>query len=273
MSAITTWNKIVLSYRRISLNNGNHWHGDHARWYDQWVKVNNYANEIYPIYKPFVHGQVLEIGAGTGLFTQYLVNDAEQIDVLEPSADMLEFLKENVGNQQNLSLYNTTIEQFDFQDRQYNFAFAAHAFFNVMHIDYIIKKILDHCDVLGVVIGNGKPIKPFQVFRDEGLVEKNRVHPPHHMNLLSVLRECGFHYDICHLASATKYIYQSEDELLEKIASQYAILKEKKPAYLEKIKPMIRRNEQGVYVEGNREHVCLLIGKDKVNFHNRPPAK
>ena len=273
MSAISTWNDIVLSYRKASLNNGNHWHGEHARWYDQWVKANNYAREIYPIFQPFVHGKVLEIGAGTGLFTQYLVQDADHIDVLEPSVDMLDLLKANVSNQKKLNFCKTTIEQFDIKNRQYDFGFAAHAFFNVQHIDWVLNDILNSCNLLGVLIGNGKPLDVFQVFRDEELVERERAHPPNHMNLIPVLDECGLHYDICHLTSTTRYTYQSESELLKKIASQNAIRMEKKQAYLEIMKPMIKQNEHGVYLQGNREHVCLLISKDKVYFNNCTPAK
>lgn len=273
MSAISNWNKVVMDYREASLNHGNHWQGEHARWYDDWVKQNNYAEEIYPEFQPFVHGRVLEIGAGTGLFSQYLINDADHLDVLEPSADMLAYLKKNVGNQHKQIYYKTNIEQYDFSGKAYGFVFAAHAFFNVLYIDRIMRDILNHSQYLGVLIGGGKPLDVFQVFRNEGLVEPERAHPPHHKDLLPVLEDCGFHYDICRRETVTKHLYPNEGELLEKTATQCAIRADAMGAYQEIIKPLIQYNENGVYLQGNREHICLIIANEEVCFSNASAAK
>ena len=273
MSAICNWNKVVMDYREASLNHGNHWQGEHARWYDDWVKLNNYAEEIYPVFQPFVHGRVLEIGAGTGLFSQYLINDADHLDVLEPSADMLGYLQKNVGNQHKQTYYKTNIEQFDFFGKEYGFVFAAHAFFNVLYIDRIIRDILNHSQCLGVLIGGGNPLDVFRVFHNEGLVEPERAHPPHHMDLTPVLDDCGFFYDICRKESITKHVYKNEKELLEKTAKQCAIRADAMGAYQEIVKPLINYSENGVYLQGNREHICLVIGKEEVSFINHNPAK
>ena len=268
MSSIENWNETVRMYRQASLQNGNHWHGEHARWYDTWVKENNYAEIVYPLFRPFVQGRVLDIGAGTGLFTQYFIRDADHVDVVEPSEDMLTLLAGNLGNRKNLTFYKTTIENFRYDQKHYDFSFAAHAFFNIMHIDTLLQKLLDHSSILGVLIGSGKPLDIFQVFRDEKLVVENRPHPPSHLDLIPVLEACGISYDIRFISSETKYCYQSKHELLEKIAAQCRIKDETLAPYRQLLEPNIQKNEQGYFVQGKREHVCLLIHKRLATFIN-----
>ncbi|MBI9049720.1 MAG: class I SAM-dependent methyltransferase [Anaerolineaceae bacterium] len=273
MSAITQWKKIVSAYRKASLKKGFQWQGEHAKWYDGWVKENNYAEAVYPIFQPFVHGKVLEIGAGTGLFTQYLMHDADHVDAVEPSADMLDLLKRNVCNKKNINYHKTNIESFDFQMKCYEFSFAAHAFFNVLRIDEVLKEILNHCEVMGVLIGSGKPLDIFQIFCEEHLLNQERPRPPCHLDLISVLEECGLYYDIQFLHTSTTYCYESEAVLLEKVASQCGIRESARGAFFTLISPHIQKKKRGCFLQGNREHVCLLISKTAADFNYCNTAK
>jgi|WetSurMetagenome_2_1015567.scaffolds.fasta_scaffold91073_3 SAM-dependent methyltransferase len=156
MNPLEHWHEIIFNYRQMIDKHGSTWHGQHAQWYDGWIRQNDYASIIYPLYQPYVKGRVLEIGAGTGLFTAYLVKDAEHVTALDPSADMLYYLLRNVPVLTRLETIQLKIEDFLLPSQGYDFILASHALFNVMEIDQVLCKLMGACPCMGLLIGSGE---------------------------------------------------------------------------------------------------------------------
>lgn len=67
----------------------------------------NYHRWIIEEFKPFLHGSVAEVGAGTGNFTQMLVDYTDKLTCFEPSENMYPKLVETAGNNSKISTHQS----------------------------------------------------------------------------------------------------------------------------------------------------------------------
>ena len=76
----------------------------------------NYHRWIIEEFRPFLGASVAEVGAGTGNFTQMLLEHTEQLDCFEPSENMFPKLVETVGNNRKVNTHQSYFG--DTQDEQ-----------------------------------------------------------------------------------------------------------------------------------------------------------
>jgi SAM-dependent methyltransferase len=67
----------------------------------------NYHRWIIEEFKPFLGASVAEVGAGTGNFTQMLLEHTKNIDCFEPSENMFPRLVKTVGDNSKISTYQS----------------------------------------------------------------------------------------------------------------------------------------------------------------------
>jgi SAM-dependent methyltransferase len=72
-------------------------------------RVYHYNHWIYNTVRPFLRGAILEVGAGVGNITQFLLNHP-RIACLEPSETFVEYLNNRFADHRNLSVHQAKIE-------------------------------------------------------------------------------------------------------------------------------------------------------------------
>jgi SAM-dependent methyltransferase len=72
-------------------------------------QVYHYNHWIYNCVRPFLWGAILEVGAGVGNITQFLLNHP-RIACLEPSKPYVEYLKNRFADHANVSIHQAMIE-------------------------------------------------------------------------------------------------------------------------------------------------------------------
>jgi SAM-dependent methyltransferase len=73
-------------------------------------RVYHYNHWIYNTVRPFLKGAILEVGAGVGNITQFLLNHP-RIACLEPSEPYVEYLRNRFADHRNLSVHQAKIEE------------------------------------------------------------------------------------------------------------------------------------------------------------------
>jgi SAM-dependent methyltransferase len=74
-----------------------------------------YHKWIYTIFKPYIGKSIIEIGCGTGNFTQYLLDEASVISI-DRSGEFLDTLKEKFGHRHNLSIRKMDVFDEEFME-------------------------------------------------------------------------------------------------------------------------------------------------------------
>jgi 16S rRNA A1518/A1519 N6-dimethyltransferase RsmA/KsgA/DIM1 with predicted DNA glycosylase/AP lyase activity len=155
MSGLEAWTQKLNAYRANRGRNDAEWWSNYAPWYNRWVAENDYSRFIYPLIQKHIQGNVLEIGAGTGIITQRLVDDAQHVDALEPSPAMRGFLKNNLAQAANLTLIPLKIEDYLDCLRRYRAVVVVNAVCNIAEIDVVLAQLIKVADYLALVIGTG----------------------------------------------------------------------------------------------------------------------
>ena len=258
MNAIENWEQIILNYREQRLNSGNYWAGDHARWYHTWVNRNDDAAEIYPLFRHLVSGRVFEVGAGTGLFTAFLALDALHVDVLEPSLDMLSYIKADLDTQ-NLTLLPFRIEDYLPCICPNDFTLAAHSLFNVLEIQTVLESLLENCKNLVVLIGTGEAHSFHQMIRDHFGIQKKEAGPPSYKHLCAVLDYLGLGYHLQQVSTPVSYFYVQKEKLFQELANACGDLDSRIPELAEFIQPYLKHNKDEFWYEGQRKQAILTL--------------
>ncbi len=72
------------------------------------ISANNYKNWILGFFNKFLGRRILEVGAGLGLYTEYLKDEGDVVGT-EISAKHLKFLKRRFANAKNVTILNADI--------------------------------------------------------------------------------------------------------------------------------------------------------------------
>jgi 2-polyprenyl-3-methyl-5-hydroxy-6-metoxy-1,4-benzoquinol methylase len=71
----------------------------------------NYYAWIMSWFGPYVRGRVVEYGAGTGTFSQYLRPRADSLTLIEPSANLHDALREKFPDDPSVEIGAITLEE------------------------------------------------------------------------------------------------------------------------------------------------------------------
>jgi SAM-dependent methyltransferase len=73
----------------------------------------NYHQAIFDFFQPYIHGSVLELGAGTGIFTQLLLDaKPQQLSAIEPSPTLFPALQKRFENMEKVQPYHGTLDSY-----------------------------------------------------------------------------------------------------------------------------------------------------------------
>lgn len=72
----------------------------------------NYYNWITDLFRPYLYGSGVEIGAGIGTYSQYLRPFFSTLDVVEPSPTQRNFLAERFQSDENVHAFSETIDSY-----------------------------------------------------------------------------------------------------------------------------------------------------------------
>jgi SAM-dependent methyltransferase len=78
---------------------------------DTLAAMPNYYSWIMQTFAPFVHGKVVEYGAGIGTISQHLVPLAQRLTLVEPSPNLAHVLRGKFGNDPKVEVIQQSLEQ------------------------------------------------------------------------------------------------------------------------------------------------------------------
>ncbi|MBF0357594.1 MAG: methyltransferase [Magnetococcales bacterium] len=79
--------------------------------FESFANSPNYFNWIADVFRPHLSGDVTEIGAGAGTFSQRILPHANRLTLVEPSANLHPGLQAKFANQQKVTLLQSSIEE------------------------------------------------------------------------------------------------------------------------------------------------------------------
>ncbi len=189
-----------------------------ARWYQNWVRHNDYAALVLPRLRQCLNARsrVLEIGPGTGAFTLPLAQTAQEIVSVEPSADMRAVLGENLGQAgiTHVRVVPQPIEEsITTLDGPFDLAFAAYSLYNVSEIDVVARELVRLARHVVLLMGTGEQRDwyrdLYRRFRGRELVS-----PPQVQYFYPLLLDMGIYADVHVFWTSYNDVYDSEDALV-----------------------------------------------------------
>lgn len=74
--------------------------------------ISNYHEWVFDMFKPFISGKVVEVGAGNGNFTAMLLTDGvDRIDVVEPDGTIFKSLQAALGDNEKIFFHQGYAEE------------------------------------------------------------------------------------------------------------------------------------------------------------------
>jgi len=137
------WRKLVLGSSLRKKSNP-FTSGEFVEWYDLQLKHNKYPGILLDKVKVNLnkHSTVLEIGAGTGAFAIPLAKEVKEVTVVEPSEEMLAYLRRN-RDITNIRIINKRWEDVSMEEvGQHDLVLAAHSLYDIIDIKTALKKML-----------------------------------------------------------------------------------------------------------------------------------
>ncbi len=259
MNGLETWTQKLNAYRANRGRSDAAWWGDYAAWYNDWTAENDSGRFIYPAIQKHIQGQVLELGAGTGMMTQRLVKEAHHVDALEPSAAMRGFLQRNLANAANLTLIPLKIEDYLDCLRRYQAIVAANAVYNIAEIDVVLTHLLKATGYLALVIGTGQKVAFFEAIRKQ-FVGRKKASPPGQGELTLVLDDLGISYQVDILDVPTQYFFTSQPAMLDWLLPYFSLAEDQRQALAEFIDPYLQDDGEKVWFTITRQQALVQIG-------------
>lgn len=260
MNGLEQWTQKLNAYRANRGRSDAAWWGDYAAWYNRWSAENDSSRFIYPAIKKYIQGNVLELGAGTGMMTQRLVEDARHVDALEPSAAMRGFLQRNLANAANLTLIPLKIEDYLDCLRRYQAIVAVNAVYNIAEIDTVLTHLLKATNYLALVIGTGQKVAFFEAIRKQ-FVGRKKASPPGQRELTLVLDDLGISYQVDILDIPMRYCFTNRPALLDWLLPYFSLAEERRPTLAEFIEPFLQDDGDKVWFTTTRQQALVQMGE------------
>lgn len=262
MGAIFDWKIKVARCQQAHQSSEQVWWNQRSIWYAKWAKDNNYAGVIYPKIKAYVSGACLEIGSGTGAFTELLVKDADIVTALEPSDCMGRILHERFFRQMNLRVLPMTVEEYLHRTAapQFHYVLAANSLYHVEPIDRVIDTLMASAHCFTIIIGTRKRLEWSRVIKREfSLHHKVEAPPPTKEDLVGVLEELGYPYTSMNVTVPNNYLFNNRAELLDWCVEYYGIPEIRRPELMSFLEPYLTVNEHKIGLYNQREWGIINI--------------
>ncbi len=240
-----------------------------ARWYDDWVRHNDYVSIFLPRLLALLEhpptSRVLEIGPGSGAFTLPLASVVERVVATEPSPPMCAALTHKCASS---GLDNVTVLPHRIEDvvealeGPFDLVLAAYSMYNVLPIDRVLRRLLVLSPHVVVLMGTGEPMAWRQALyrRFKG---RERVASPQFPAFHAVLLEMGLEADVEMVWTSANYVYDDEEAMVrwwqEKLNLDAHRSAELRMALLEIAE--CREGRIGIY--GRRQTAMVRLGQSR----------
>ena len=108
-------------------NNPNNWTNDGNEWSIYFGTTENLWNKIYPKFKDYITGNVLEIAPGFGRMTEYLLKYTKNLSIIDLNDICIEKCKQRFDNRINNYIVNDG-KTLNFDDDSFDFIFSFDSF-------------------------------------------------------------------------------------------------------------------------------------------------
>lgn len=190
-----------------------------ARWYESWVRNNDYVVLTMPRLLPLLdrESRVLEIGPGTGAFTMPLAQAVGEVVAVEPSVNMREILNHNLSQAgiENVHVIPNPIEEaVESLNGSFDLAFASYSLYNVEPIDRVIRDLAQLARHIMVLIGSGER-RGWQRDLHSQFRGRDLVSAPQLQYFYPLLLEMGIYADVQVFTTSHNSVYDSEAALID----------------------------------------------------------
>lgn len=129
------------------------------------------ANSLEPWQYSVPPGPILEIGAGTGIFTEYLrsIFPKREMVVTDNSEDMLKFCRERTGSCEGLTYTNVDAEQDEIKELHYSLICGNHVAHQFQNPATTLEKLAKGLTLDGLMLMNFPGEDSFKEWRSECL--------------------------------------------------------------------------------------------------------
>lgn len=170
---------------------------------------------------------ILEIGAGTGIFTKHIAEKVKRITVVEPSPSMISVLNQNLEQK---GIKNVTVIQSKWEDAEvdkHDVVIAAGCLYVFYDIDTALRKMIDKAESL-LVLTHG--INGYgNIYREaaELMGTKPPLSGPDYVNLYKVLCHMGIYGNVNIFRSKGHIIYDDMNHAVNIWAERMGIEEDK----------------------------------------------
>lgn len=220
MTALESWQAAVMRCRTGRSRSERETWERLARWYDCWVRHNDYVSIFMPrllaLLDPPPTSRVLEIGPGSGAFTLPLASVVKQVVAAEPSQPMRDVLTRKCASSgvNNVTVLPRRIEDVvETLEGPFDLVLAAYSMYNLLSIDQVLRHLLVLSPQVVILMGDGKPMAWRQTLyrRFKG---QERVASPQFPTFHAVLLEMGLKAEVEMVWTSANYVYDDEEAML-----------------------------------------------------------
>lgn len=264
MSHIEVWKAKVRAARAARSakeedQQGGFWDEKRATWFNRFAGKSD-RSHTYRFIEPYVKGQVLEIGPGTGAYTRLLVEKAARVVAVEPSPFMVQRLRENLPGCSKLEIVTSTIE--DYLDRleSYDLALAANVLGGIERIDKVLSTATRHAAILAIVMWSNAVTPEWSKAVQVQMLGRARPDPdmPSNDDLLAVLDELGLAYET-HQADVPIHTFVRRDDVVDWVQGFFSLPDERRSDLERVLSPFISESEGKYGLPSGRETQVVLV--------------
>jgi len=236
--------------------------------FDQWMKKDDYPQELLSKIQVESGDTVLDIGCGNGVITIPLAQKASSVTAMDISMNMIELLQDNAANYNlsNIKFINKGIEDVKAGEIGYHDVVVASRSLNgIADIKPELEKINKIAQKYVYITLWGVDNRKFESKMAELLGRESYNHPNYTI-VHNLLHEIGIQANVEFLKSNTRNYYSNIDEALDRIKWRIGDLNEEEESLIkEHLKTTLTKNPDGSLSYSRNNSKWVLIWWEKSN--------
>ena len=211
------------------------------------------------------HSSVLDVGAGTGRFSLALAPKVDHIIAVEPSAAMLDFLRQDAADKdlRNISYEQTTWQEAP-HDLQADIVICSHVVYPIRDIEPFLLKLQKATHRGCYIYARASHIDALTADLWRHFHHDERCMPPSYIHVLDVLYEMGIFANVEIVSLPPSLRYASLDVAVTEMTEQLILPDDEKTRV--ELRALLEDwlvEMDGVLVPPLREMVCAIIWWEK----------
>jgi SAM-dependent methyltransferase len=269
-TAIERWNAILnaraqqmdAAYTRLGRTSADFW-DRRARGYHRSTKETVVHDPFYLRLRQVITSQttVLDVGAGTGRFTLALAPHVKHITTVEPSASMLNYLRQDASEQglTNISLVQTTWQDAP-DDLQADIVICSHVLYPIMDIVPFLTKLQAATRNTCYIYMRATHIDALTADIWHHFHNEERCLPPGYISALDVLYQMGIYANVEIVKVQSSLRFRSLDVAVEELVEQLILPNDEKTR--DELRNILRGwlvERDGILVPPVKDMVCAIM--------------